>query len=194
MKKVNVFLCRKRHLRNMSMQNWADVSNWKIWLNRMFNILLYLKFNQNSRNYSASPLRRVVKKLIFYEISVWFTTNPTFPWLGKCQITVVQLFPTCTFFAEKYFPELEINFAFLHWVGEAPCSLQLRVRKTLRLFSTHIFNGSRLCTTACLLGTSRHWSLVPSPDPGHYLTLTHNEEQNQHQTVPSSLYYIFALL
>ena len=144
----------------MSMQNWADVSNWKIWLNRMFNILLYLKFNQNSRNYSASPLRRVVKKLIFYEIFVWFTTNPTFPWLGKCQITVVQLFPTCTFFAEKYFPELEINFAFLHWVGEAPCSLQLRVRKTLRLFSTHIFNGSRLCTTACLLGTSRHWSQV----------------------------------
>lgn len=140
----------------MSMQNWADVSNWKIWLNRMFNILLYLKFNQNSRIYSASPLRRVVKKLIFYEISVWFTTNPTFPWLGKCQITVVQLFPTCTFFAEKYFPELEINFAFLHWVGEAPCSLQLKVRKTLRLFSTHIFNGSRLCTTACL-GRWENW-------------------------------------
>ena len=60
------------------------------------------------------------KKILTFFISVWFTSQPTFHWLGKCQITLGQLFPTCTFFAEKYFPELEINFAFLHRVVKAP--------------------------------------------------------------------------
>lgn len=98
--KANVFLCRRRHLRKISMQNWADV----------LNILLSEKFliQDLSRNF-------------VFNFCLIFSSQPTFHWLGKCQITAGQLFAhALSSFAEKYFPELEINFAFLHRVAKAP--------------------------------------------------------------------------